>query len=75
MLGPDLPKTWIFGQKRKIFNITIKFYIFDQFTYDQFYVPIFSLNWQFWPGIIHKVCTLKFGEFQTPPPPFYTFRQ
>ena len=24
------------------------------------------------PGTIHKVCTLKFGDFQTPPPPFYT---
>ena len=75
MLGPNLPKTWIFGQKRKKLNITIKFYIFDQFTYDQFYVPVFSLNWQFWLGIIHKVRTLKFGKFQTPPPPFYTFKK
>ena len=26
-------------------------------------------------GTIHKVRTLKFGDFQTPPPPLYAFKQ
>ena len=26
-------------------------------------------------GTIHKVRTLKFGDFQTPSPPLYTFKQ
>ena len=60
MLGLNLSKKCIFGQKWKEVNITIEFCIFELV-----WVPNFSLNWKCWffrPKFAQKVYFQSKGE-------------